>query len=336
MLGTRPELIKASPYIAELARIGELCEVIFTGQRKSEKMLTLLEQLGLLDFVQAVRGIETLRQRHTGVSSSKKRFAVVGDTSSALEGARLASSNGFEVIHLEAGLRLRGMLEPEERNRREISQIASYHVAPSEGGATNLRREGVPNHTMIVAEDFSLSSLRYRINRLGWLDYSHLERQQIVLVTVHRASNRARLERVRDFLCAFSNSYVGETVLLARPDRTLSAFYEDLKRLSTTLIVDELEPKAFLRELVASRGVITDSAGVQQEATILGRKVVALRWEVELGKGGRDLMLNGALSAQSAVEFIDTGSGSEAVPSIPDDSDNKVAKAIEFLVAKEP
>jgi UDP-N-acetylglucosamine 2-epimerase len=68
---------------------------------------------------------------------------VMGDVNTTLTGALTAARQGLPVIHLEAGLRCGDEHDPEEVNRKVVTQCASVHLASTVRAYGNLRAEGV-------------------------------------------------------------------------------------------------------------------------------------------------------------------------------------------------
>ncbi len=206
---------------------------------------------------------------------------VQGDTRSALLGARAASSLGIRVLHLEAGLRLSAVLEPEEAHRREITALADFHVSSDDRSTSNLRREGVP--LAKIRTGVPLASIY-----LGYL--STVARSRLaegssgaIVVTIHRASAIDRQPILSSVLKELGGRLEGEKiVLIRRPDARWRPLYDELAEVPNIDLVDELLPSAFNDLIRRAKAVLTDSAGVHQECEILGIPHVVLRPESEL------------------------------------------------------
>src|SRR2546423_5228857 len=157
--GTRPDCIKQGPTVAAL-RVRQLpTRVILTGQHSdllrgtpAETDLADSLSLGLKSTGDVIRwplhATTLLREALLGCDL----VVVQGDTMSALAGARAAASLGIPLCHVEAGLRS-GSLEdpfPEEGFRREITELATWHYAPTGHAADQLLGEGVPREAVGV------------------------------------------------------------------------------------------------------------------------------------------------------------------------------------------
>ena len=84
-----------------------------------------------------------------------------GDTSTAMAAAMAGFHRGVKVVHLEAGLRTGGYLLPfpEEANRKIIGQVASLHLAPTEGYLENLRIESFRSKNIVVTGNTVIDAL---------------------------------------------------------------------------------------------------------------------------------------------------------------------------------
>ena len=145
ILGTRPEIIKTAPLIKEF-RKEELFKVriILTGQHKEMALDTLEifdlnedKNLSLMRENQSLThiSIETLKGLEEEFTFYKPDLVIVqGDTTSAFIGALAAFYKNIDIAHIEAGLSTNNLMNPypEEANRRLISQISTFHFAPTE------------------------------------------------------------------------------------------------------------------------------------------------------------------------------------------------------------
>jgi len=121
--GTRPEIIKLSPIIKELARRKYPFDIFFTNQHHMPNMgWDFFKQLGLLSAKKpllltgqfnpstCLAQLSTILPKYAGVM-------VHGDTNSAFLGALAARWHRRKVFHVEAGLRSFNPLMIEEENR---------------------------------------------------------------------------------------------------------------------------------------------------------------------------------------------------------------------------
>ena len=216
---------------------------------------------------------------------------VQGDTASAFCGALLAFHHDIPIGHVEAGLRTSNLYEPfpEEMYRRAISRIATLHFAPTNRARNNLLVEKVDGkiektgNTIVDELDRMIEEDAFKAAA------SNLESQlgsaRVVLVTCHRREHlQARLNHLinavrkiamqrPDVLIVWPvhpNPLVGDEVR-----RGLSGQYANVH------ISGALPYSEFLPLLQRAHVVVTDSGGVIEEATTLGRNLVITRDETE-------------------------------------------------------
>ena len=113
---------------------------------------------------------------------------VQGDTTSALGGALAAFNTRIRVAHVEAGLRSHNLAlpYPEEMHRRVISIVSSWHFAPTEHAAAELRSERCRAGSSSPATPWSMRS-RHILGARGARAGRDAEAvQPYVLATAHR------------------------------------------------------------------------------------------------------------------------------------------------------
>ncbi|MEK7357016.1 MAG: UDP-N-acetylglucosamine 2-epimerase, partial [Bdellovibrionota bacterium] len=170
--GTAAELIKIYPVIAIAAKRGYGVRVVSTGQSR-ENFLMQYRDLGLdeslLSAMMPTEGdlgrassalkwflralFVSPKRFRSGLLVREKTFVVVhGDTLSTLVGSILARRAGYPVVHVEAGLRSPSLLNPfpEEINRRLVSKLATYHMAPDSRAEGNLQRAHVKGRVVVT------------------------------------------------------------------------------------------------------------------------------------------------------------------------------------------
>jgi UDP-N-acetylglucosamine 2-epimerase len=285
--GTRPQVIKASLVIAALEDRYDLV-TIDTGQHYDYELNALLyEQLGVRapDVLLAVGSSDHARQTAAILEGAAAEFErrkpaaviVIGDTNSTLGGALAAVKLRIPVVHVEAGLRARDRLMPEEINRRVVDAVADLLCAPSREAEARLSAESVGGR-IVFTGDVARDVLERNLSRAP----APTDGDPFVLATVHRAeltADRDALAAVLDGLSA-----IDRPVLLPLHPRTRHAIEaNDLtRRLGSN--VRPVAPFGYLETLARIRDadlVITDSGGVQREAYWIGTPCATVRTETE-------------------------------------------------------
>ena len=298
-VGTRPEVVKLAPVVAALREAGHDVRVVATGQHADPRMYAdMFTGLGLaadvawvLDGDEAARVGSLLAHAFRDIATARPdAVLVLGDTYTAPLVALAARRHGIGVVHLEAGLRSYNERSTEESNRRMLAALATLHLAPTELAARALVSEGVDADRIRVVGNSVLDAVR----ATGIAPVAP-ELRRGALVTAHRATNVDDPDRLAELVEVLT--HLGAThapVTFPVHPRTRARLVEHglLDRVLTTEGVDCLEPMPYrdlLQRLATSRLVVTDSGGLQEEASYLGVPVVVMRattprWEgVESG-----------------------------------------------------
>lgn len=236
-----------------------------------------------------------------------------GDTNSTLAGAIAASKQHYPVIHIEAGLRSFNKTMPEEINRIMSDHASTLLFAPTSAAFKNLMNEGfrpensppynINNPKIYLTGDImydnSLFFAELAEKKKGLLlDSLSLQRNNFVLVTIHRDINTDNIRRLEIILSTLMHLAEQSSVKLVMPlhPRTTNSLkanlrdlYEDLKKCS---LIKLMPPVSFLEMTLLEktcRFIITDSGGVQKESHFFKKPCMVLRKEtewIELVKNG--------------------------------------------------
>lgn len=304
--GTRPEAIKMAPVIKAMNRVRDFdVRVCVTAQHRQ-----MLDQVLALfavepDFdLDLMRGGQNLTDITTSVLSRMQRVLrewrpdlvlVHGDTTTTFAASLAAFYEKVSVGHVEAGLRTGNIYAPwpEEMNRRLTTAIVSIHFAPTDLARKNLRREGVPDHTIQVTGNTVIDALMEvtaRIRTDGQMkaslnrQFSFLDdRRKLILVTGHRRENFGDgFERICRALKRLSD---GEEVEIIYPVHLNPNVQEPVRRIlkhcPNIHLTEPLDYLPFVYLMERSYMIITDSGGVQEEAPSLGKPVLVMRETTE-------------------------------------------------------
>lgn len=219
---------------------------------------------------------------------------VQGDTTTVAAASLAAYYSGARVAHVEAGLRTQDKRSPfpEEINRRIAGVVADLHFAPTRSARRNLLREGVSEDAIIVSGNTVIDSLR-RIAAMprpesvsGLIDCGRGDR--IALVTAHR---RESIGQPMENICAAIAELARDCpqVRFVFPVHMNPAVRETvtgmLSGVNGVSLVEPLDYVSMTHVMNASRIVLTDSGGVQEEAPALGKPVLVMRDVTERPEG---------------------------------------------------
>ena len=283
VVGTRPEIIKMAPVIRELQRRGIEFSLAHTDQHYDENLSgSFFRQLHLpspdhhLNVRSGTQAEQTARillcLEPVMLREKPEVVLAQGDTNTVLGTGITAVKLGIDVGHVEAGLRSRDLRMPEEHNRRVVDHLSRFLFAPTEPSAENLRKEDVwgeifvTGNTVIDALDLFLDEA---------LRSSQIEKRipydEYVLVTIHRAENVDDPKTLRTIVRILEEVIPLPVVFPIHP-RTVArlkemGLYERVRRNERILLTEPLPYFDFLAAMKRSRFIVTDSGGIQEEAT---------------------------------------------------------------------
>lgn len=283
VLGTRPEVIKMMPIVEALQGAGAKPLVVVTGQHVELLQGTPLAcaertlNLGLKSDGNVVRWLaQAARALDHALGEIKPTLVCVqGDTMSAYAGAKAAQRLGLTLAHVEAGVRSHYDFEPwpEEQLRREISQMARWHFAPTSRALGNLLAENVPESTIFVLGNPGVSALtRYTQARPGPAT------GRMIVVTLHRRElvrDTARCKAVIDAIAAETGAHPDITTLWPVHPAMAGAVF--CQKPANLLFATPMHYPAFAVTVAQALGVLTDSGGLVEDCATLGVPCAVLR-----------------------------------------------------------
>ena len=292
VFGTRPEIIKLAPIIELL---GDRAWIVYTGQHFDENMSRVFfDQMAIRppDLELDISGLTRAGQIGRGVQQLETAFdaagpdivMVQGDTNSTLAGALAANGLGIPVVHVEAGLRSFDRSMPEEHNRVLTDHLADLLLAPTQVAVANLEAERITApivNTGNTIVDVVLEVLPPAGDRVAFLDRRGLSAGSYHLATFHRPENVDDPTVLRNILRDLGG--LDEPVVLPIHPRTMARIEsaEMAPLLDELAVIEPVGYAEFLALAADSRCLITDSGGIQEEASILGKPVVVVRNSTE-------------------------------------------------------
>ena len=283
--GTRPEIIKLSPVIRELRKVGIPFKTVFTGQHKElyddvkdlvpepdSHLAIMKENQTLTDILSSI----SLRFGEILRSENPDLLIVQGDTSTVAVSALIAFYEKVPVGHVEAGLRTYDLTSPfpEEGNRQMVSRIASYNWAPTELAAKQLKKENVGNITVTGNTVIdACKKFNYPISY-----------ENKVLITLHRRENFGDpMEKIFSEIDLLAKEYSHlEFIFPMHPNPNVQKLRPILKNVN---IIDPLGYSEMMQLLSKVKFVISDSGGVQEECAAFRKKVLVCRNTTERPEG---------------------------------------------------
>lgn len=357
VVGARPNFIKMAPLLrAFAARTPAIpAYLVHTGQHYDHDMSgRIFISLGLpppdvnLEVgsgSHAVQTAEVMRRFAKVLDEVHPRCVlVVGDCNSALACALVAVKENIPVVHVEAGLRSGDRDMPEEINRLLIDQVADLLFTTERGADANLAREGVPGERIHFVGNVMIDALRANLplapsvaETLACVNADAAFADHAAgyaLLTMHRPSNVDQVETLRALLEILREVADRLPLVFALHPRTKANIERlDLGELLRHPAIVLLPPQGYLEMLGLLNGatvVLTDSGGIQEETTALGRPCVTLRDNTErpvtIEQGTNVLAGRDRTAILRAVDQVLAGAGKQG--RVPEYWDGHAAERI--------
>lgn len=300
IVGARPNFVKISSLIHAIKNYNQEKTVNFklihTGQHYDYNMNTIFfKELGIPEpdyFLNCGGGSQTTQISKIMLEYEKVLDAdlpqycvVVGDVNSTVACAVVAKNFKIKVVHVEAGIRSGDITMPEEVNRILTDSITDLFFTTTLKASNLLINTGVePSRIHFVGNTMIDTLLRFKNDFRN--PFENTERKSItedkfLVLTLHRPSNVDDLQWLKSCLLEILDSTKNVNIFFPVHPRTR-------KNLELTGIKSDrlilLEPLGYFEFnfLVGnSIGVITDSGGITEEATVLKIPCITLRDSTE-------------------------------------------------------
>jgi UDP-N-acetylglucosamine 2-epimerase (non-hydrolysing) len=297
VVGTRPEAIKMAPVVLALREDSAFETRLLSSGQHADMLTQALRHFG----VEADADLAVMRDRQTldhvttavleGVgafldSDPQDLLLVHGDTTTTFAAALAGFYRKIPVGHVEAGLRSRdlGRPFPEEANRVLTDRIAALFFAPTPLSAQNLRAEGVEGARVFITGNTVIDALFWTLERGAKTDFVSVSgltpEEPLILLTAHRRESwgeplleicgavRSLLEThpdLRVLVPLHKNPVVRDTIRNVLGDCPRAVFTEPL------------DYPEFVAAMNRSLFIMSDSGGIQEEASALEKPVLILR-----------------------------------------------------------
>jgi len=292
-IGTRPEAIKLNS-VLEQSKEKFKIKVCLTSQHENiDKFLPKINKKDIvrLDLKRDESGLCGLMGNILNLLDKDQRLkkwqpdliVVHGDTTSALCGAFYAFYNQIKLCHIEAGLRTHNKFAPfpEECNRKIIDYLSDIHFAPNQNNKKNLIKENIKSYvTGNTVIDFLKNNIKknYKHPLIDWT-----AKDKFALLTLHRRENWGEnMEKMMLNISKFSIKNEYKIIYVTNQNNKIKKLASRIfKNNKFVKFSNPLEPVDFHNILNHSEFVITDSGGIQEEASFLKKPIVILRNETE-------------------------------------------------------
>jgi len=212
---------------------------------------------------------------------------VVGDVNSTVACTLVCAKLGIPVAHVEAGLRSFDRTMPEEINRLVTDALADLLFTPSRDADENLAREGVSAGKIKLVGNIMIDCLidnlpQARSSRI--LDEVGAAPGRFIYVTLHRPANvdeRAGLAAIWATLGRVAARLPVVCPIHPRTRKKLEEFGLGSPSHPGLRLLEPIGYHASLALTEKARLVLTDSGGLQEEATFFRTPCLTLRPNTE-------------------------------------------------------
>jgi len=314
VLGTRPEAIKLAPVIIKLKENDSKFKpvVCSTGQHREmlEQVLNVFDinpdyELGIMKPGQSLFDVTVngLRKIEEVLNEVGPDFLIVqGDTTTSFMASLAAYYLKIKVGHVEAGLRSGDKYNPfpEEINRKLTDCMTDFFFAPTEGAKDNLLREGFDEGKIFVTGNTVVDALLITLEkqkdneiqeimegRLREICGFSLDNDRIILVTGHR---RESFGRDFESIClGLKKIAENNNVKIIYPVHLNPNVKEPAKKIlgsnKNIYLIEPLDYFTFVWLMSKAYLILTDSGGIQEEASALAKPVLVMRKKTERPEG---------------------------------------------------
>lgn len=299
VIGTRPEALKMLPVLRVLAGDSRFdSRLCVTGQHRdlldpltTDSSLVVHRTLDVYAPSQSLAELTSkiLLGVHALLEEEPPDVVLVhGDTATTLAAALAAFYANVPIAHVEAGLRTHNLRAPwpEEGHRRLVDQLSRWHFAPTTHARDALLSEGVQPHSIWVVGNTAIDAIQRALLELP--SGTRRNPNPYILVTMHRRESHgdgvtALLRALREIATAYPTL---DVFFALHPNPAIAAPAQaHLSDVPNVRLLPPLGHVDFVQLLRECLFVLTDSGGIQEEATYLGKPLLVLRDVTERPEG---------------------------------------------------
>lgn len=313
VFGTRPEAIKMAPLVLTLKTQIERFDVkvCVTGQHREmlDQVLNLFNiipdyDLNIMQSGQDLYDVtsKVLLGMRNVLSEAKPDLVLVhGDTTTSMATSLAAFYQRIEVGHVEAGLRTHNIYSPwpEEINRQLTGRIAKYNFSPTELNKRNLLAEGIDENSIFVTgntiidalsivlktindDDEIKTKITQQLKACGYDTGRLINNKQLIIITGHRRENFGDgFDNICNAIKTLSRKYPEiDFVYPVHPNPNVR---EPIKRIlevdssNNVFLIEPLDYLPFVYLMERCKLLLTDSGGIQEEATAINKPILVMR-----------------------------------------------------------
>lgn len=334
VFGTRPEAIKMAPVVMALREIENFdVEILATGQHSdmldqalgyfnltADINLHIMKQAQTLDYITSsvLTGVGEYLDK-----TKPDAILVHGDTTTTFAAALAGFYRKIKIGHVEAGLRSGNIYLPfpEEMNRVLCDRMVTWAFAPTASAKDNLVFEKCGAEISITGNTV-IDALYYTVEHTSKpAVLSNIpDNASFVLVTAHRRESWGKpLEDICSALVELLDKHpeLWMVVPMHKNPAVRETIRQYLDGRPQVILCDPLDYPDFVWAMNAAHFIMSDSGGVQEEASAIRKPLLILRdvterpEAVEHGSGilvgvNKDKILSNALRLIEDNDFINS------------------------------
>lgn len=298
--GARPNFMKIAPIIHQFIKkqeegISVDFRLVHTGQHYDKKMSgDFFEQLNIPEPNVNLGGGGGSQAEQTAaimVAFEKELLEnrpdlvlVVGDVTSTLACSITAKKLQIDVAHVEGGIRSGDLTMPEEINRMVTDSITDHFFTTSEIANSNLRKSGVPEEKIHFVGNTMIDTLMAQMPRFQRPEgkvFEKLSPGQYFVMTMHRPANVDQEHKLKAMIDAILEGTKGLPIIFPVHPRTAKNLQTLGINAPNLHMSDPLGYLEFNYLVKNAKGVITDSGGITEEASVMNVPCITLRDNTE-------------------------------------------------------
>ncbi len=298
VIGTRPEAIKLAPVLVAIRKNKYFESKVCVTRQHTDLLDPFLLNLKIIVDYQ-FRNHESGATLHKTAAHILEQFGVAltelkpdlvlvqGDTTTAFVATLAAFYSQIPVAHIEAGLRTTQLYSPwpEEAHRCLIDKLTTYFFAPTLQAQNALVAERVSPEKIWVVGNTSIDAIRLarKSSKL-----TRNSKWRVIIVTVHRRENHGEplkeiCHALRTIVELFPDVRI-KFILHPNP-AARNPVIDMLSGVSNIDLIEPIDHLSFIRLLDECIFVITDSGGIQEEVSFMGKPVLITRETTERPEG---------------------------------------------------
>lgn len=267
-IGTRPELIKCKPIL----NTSDIYIPIFINQHNDILDITFTKKYHFISITEysnnRLNNILISIMTSNIFNMNWDAILVQGDTVVAFAAAVCAFHNKIKIIHLEAGLRTYDLENPwpEEGYRKMIDSIANIALCPSELSKNNLIKESFSGYIEVVGNTSIDAIKQYNLTPVIG---------DTVIITLHRRENWSQIQSFFETIEELAIKFpLLKFIIPIHPNPEIKKFSYIFNKVK---VIDALSHIDMCKLLAECNCIISDSGGIQEEASFLGKRVFCCR-----------------------------------------------------------